>query len=440
MARDLEREPERRPATASDGEAPAVAEAPGAGVSRRTLLGSGFALAASAGLLEAGGAPADALPDARAGSLQRASAHTLFRLPQDHKWHAGGIYATGQLEEWYYWTGFLTDAATKEQFGLFYNLFHEGSAPGKVGYRVWFALYNLDKNQFFWTVQNMAVPLAAHRPPKSTSRNDFQYTAHTANTLFRTTYRAKPDIWALRFKSVALNAGKPHIGMNLKLRTHTPYGYLPLTPYGVENENAPWTGKPNPTTMRALSYYYGAPKTHAAGTVTIGGKTHHLTGSLWMEHQWGNFSIANQPWTAAYIWSAIQFNNGSIFTFRQWYDQDLKPLLNLGRHSYSTPNNQTTYGFGKSVEFTPLKTWHSPVSGRNFPAWGRLTTEFGTWYYSPMFPNYELPFGYPPYGTSQKDIWEAPCRIHTGSIDGPVVGRAYLELPNILTASFPQLP
>ena len=57
-----------------------------------------------------------------------------------------------------------------------------------------------------------------------------------------------------------------------------------------------------------------------------------------------------------------------------------------------------------------------------------------------MFPNYELPFGYPPYGTSQKDIWEAPCRIHTGSIDGPVVGRAYLELPNILTASFPQLP
>src|SRR5690242_15822031 len=146
MARDLEREPERRPATASDGEAPAVAEAPGAGVSRRTLLGSGFALAASAGLLEAGGARADALPDARAGSLQRASAHTLFRLPQDHKWHAGGIYATGQLEEWYYWTGFLTDAATKEQFGLFYNLFHEGSAPGKVGYRVWFALYNLDKN------------------------------------------------------------------------------------------------------------------------------------------------------------------------------------------------------------------------------------------------------------------------------------------------------
>ena len=29
--------------------------------------------------------------------------------------------------------------------------------------------------------------------------------------------------------------------------------------------------------------------------------------------------------------------------------------------------------------------------------------------------------------------------IHTGSVDGPVVGKAYLELPNGLTKTFPVL-
>ena len=123
----------------------------------------------------------------------------------------------------------------------------------------------------------------------------------------------------------------------------------------------------------------------------------------------GNFRITEMPWATNYIWSALQFDDGSIFTFRQWYDQSNQPLLNLGRHSYSTPNNPTTYGFGQSVVFTPLKTWTSPVSNRNFPVYASVSSEFGTWYYSPVYPDYEMPFGYPPYGTSGLDIWEAPC-------------------------------
>jgi len=48
--------------------------------------------------------------------------------------------------------------------------------------------------------------------------------------------------------------------------------------------------------MSSLSYYYGAPKTAANGTVAIGNQTHRLQGSLWMEHQWGNFRITEMPW------------------------------------------------------------------------------------------------------------------------------------------------
>jgi hypothetical protein len=70
----------------------------------------------------------------------------------------------------------------------------------------------------------------------------------------------------------------------------------------------------------------------------------------------------------AYIYSPLQFDDGSIFTFRQWYNQNGQPLLNLNRYSYSTP-----------------------------------------------------------------------VLVHTGSLTGPVAGKAFLELPSQLTATFPSI-
>ena len=39
--------------------------------------------------------------------------------------------------------------------------------------------------------------------------------------------------------------------------------------------------------MYSLSYYYTGPMTKSKATVTIGGKTRHLTGTIWFEHQRG---------------------------------------------------------------------------------------------------------------------------------------------------------
>ncbi|MEK6439589.1 lipocalin family protein [Pseudonocardia sp. T1-2H] len=417
--------------------APAAVGGTGMVASRRAVLGAGLALAATA-CTPASTAPASTAPPGSGPmGLQTGSAQRLYTLPADHQWHGGGIYDTGLLEEWFYWTGFLTDVDTQEQFGLFYNLFHEGDGPGKYSHRLWFSLDSLNNDSIVWATPDMTSFTAA-AAPQSTSPNDFLYSAQGTDTTYETLYRAEPDTWSLKFHGAAANVPQP-VDMAMELHTTTPYGYMPLTPYGVENENMPWTGQTDPTTMSSLSYYYGAPKTAANGAVKIGNQMHRLQGSLWMEHQWGNFRITEMPWAANYIWSGLQFDDGSIFTFRQWYGQNNQPLLNLGRHSYSTPNNQTTYGFGQSVVFTPLKTWTSPVSKRNFPVYASVSSEFGTWYYSPVFPDYEMPFGYPPYGTSDLDIWEAPCLVHTGSLDGPVVGKAYLELPNILTKTFPVL-
>ena len=434
MTRDQERDQPQAPGApdAEDTEAGA-----GAGhLRRRAVLGGGLALAGAGPLAALTASAAQAAPTPASGGrsrIQTRSAHSVYTLPEDHQWHGGGIYETGFLQEWHYWTGFFTDIDTHEQFGIFYNLFYNANGPGKFAVSVFFSLLSLDHDDIVWTVQPITSPLTATAPPGSTSPSDFLYAGNSANTRYQTIYRADPDTWSLRFHSIAGNVPQT-IDLSLDLHPRTPYGYFPITQFGMENENQPFNGAPaDPTTMYSVSYYYGGPKTDTAGTVTIGNKVHRLKGSLWFEHQWGNFLFSVMPWAGTYIWSALQFDDGSIFTFRQWYDQHDKPLLNLNRYSYSTPDNHTTYGFGEAFEYTPLKTWHSPVTGHNYPNYGRLMTPFGTWYYSPVFQNYEIPAG-------ASSIWEAPVLVHTGSLTGPVVGKAFLELPGTLTATFPPIP
>jgi len=38
-------------------------------------------------------------------------------------------------------------------------------------------------------------------------------------------------------------------------------------------------------------------------------QVHRLKGSLWFEHQWGNFLFSAMPWAGTYIWSALQFDD-----------------------------------------------------------------------------------------------------------------------------------
>ena len=144
---------------------------------RRAVLGSGLAAVATAGLMEgAFASPASAHPGGHghSGALQRLSGHALYHLPEDHKWHTGGIFDSGQVQEWHYWTGFFTDDDTGEEFGIFYNITNNPSAPG--GPSVWqqgvsFSFGDFAKQKLIWSHQPTDVgSLEARRPRHSTSR------------------------------------------------------------------------------------------------------------------------------------------------------------------------------------------------------------------------------------------------------------------------------
>ena len=255
--------------------------------SRRAVLGAGLALAATActapSNAPASNAPASntaastAPPGSEAGTLQEVSGHALYLLPQDHKWHTGGIFDSGQVQEWHYWTGFFTDDATGEQFGIFYNITNNPSAPG--GPSLWqqgvsFSFGDFAKQELIWSHQLTAVgSLQATLPPDSTSPDDFQYNAKGENVEFTTVYRAEPDTWNFHFTGVAASNGNPPIVMDIVNTAQSPYGYMPVGLGGFENQNIPWNGQNlDPTTLYSLSYYYTGPISSSKGTVTIGGQ------------------------------------------------------------------------------------------------------------------------------------------------------------------------
>ena len=57
-----------------------------------------------------------------------------------------------------------------------------------------------------------------------------------------------------------------------------------------------------------------------------------------------------------------------------------------------------------------------------------------------MFDDQETPLGCPPYGTGNIDLREGACWIRNGSVAGPIIGKAFLELPDHVTATYPLLP
>ena len=50
-----------------------------------------------------------------------------------------------------------------------------------------------------------------------------------------------------------------------------------------------------------------------------------------------------------------------------------------------------------------------------------------------------MPRGFKPYGEGGSTLFEGPVWIRRDSLEGPIIGRAYLELPNDLTKVFPEM-
>src|SRR5207302_7197825 len=69
--------------------------------------------------------------------------------------------------------------------------------------------------------------------------------------------------------------------------------------------------------LGGTSYYYSLPNLRTAGTLTVNGQTQHVTGTSWLDRQWGNWD-----WTQVHLWTwmALQLGNGESLNLWDLFD------------------------------------------------------------------------------------------------------------------------
>jgi hypothetical protein len=146
----------------------------------------------------------------------------------------------------------------------------------------------------------------------STAPADFQYELRNDEWAIDERYSADQERWIFRIKSS--NPNDPWCDLGIRLGAP---GFIPRTPTGMEQEGFGDECRYSPQTMDGLSDYYIAPNMPFTGKTGFNGQTAEVTGSVWLEHQWGSIRNMNQQ-NCRWRWFSFRFNDGRMMAFRHW--------------------------------------------------------------------------------------------------------------------------
>lgn len=280
------------------------------------------------------------VPAASQGFLL-ADAPRPFSFPEDHGQHPG--FQT----EWWYYTGHLRTASGRT-FGMQVTFFRRGLVPAsETRTSVWatedvylahFCISDLEAGKFY-QAERLARG-AAHLAGASTDSHD----------LFLLDWRVTPIAGGVR-----MQLADPAGPQSLDLEVMEPATAV------LHGDSPGWSFKGGP---QQASYYYSYPRMSARGTLQAGEERHEVSGTLWMDHEWGSNQLASdqQGWD----WFALQLDDGSAVMLFQ-----IRPATPGGRTVYSgtripVSGEPKTLG-AADFTLTPRDWWTSPVSGGKYP-------------------------------------------------------------------------
>lgn len=175
------------------------------------------------------------------------------------------------------------------------------------------------------------------------------------------------------------------------------------------------------------TWYYSLTKLEVNGTLEFDGRTELITGSAWMDHQWGPFMVS--PITIgktfeSYEWFCLQLDDGSEIMISNVYDRNnnLPRTEAYGHVERIIQNGEAFHTVNR--EFLRTNYWQDPVSGHYMsmgwklvvPEWNLNLTLMPTFYDQMV----KFPFN--------GDFWEGSLLID-GEIAGKKVhGKGFGEL------------
>jgi predicted secreted hydrolase len=166
---------------------------------------------------------------------------------------------------------------------------------------------------------------------------------------------------------------------------------------------------------KGVSHYYSIPRLVTEGILTLKGKDYLVSGTSWMDHQWGSW-VWGQPY--GWDWWGLNLDNGLdmiIYSFRNkdYTSQGTTAIVRYPDGSQFTTNR---------VILKKLKWWSSPDTGIRYPLeWSLEVLDLeATFVLSPTFPSQEM--------TTKIKYWEGGCLVE-GEIRGQrLKGKGYMEL------------
>ncbi|MBV9581000.1 MAG: hypothetical protein JO057_20665 [Chloroflexi bacterium] len=344
----------------------------GTGRRGRRTGGPALALACLVVLIVGCASPPAALPEAPLPSPTPA-APVVF--PRDAGPHDA-------LTEWWYYTGHLT-ASDGHAYGFEFVIFQVRRQDEPTGYLAHVAVSDIDGQTFSHQAKFTQSPVAL------------------------TDFPLDVDGWTLDHQgsvdtiqaALAPGAGVASaFELRLSLQDEKPPalhhgGYISYPQFGG-------------------SYYYS--RTRLAVSGTLGDSP--VSGTAWMDHQWGNFVI---PTTGGWDWYSLQFDDNTemmLYVLRSATGETTAVYGSLVQ-----ADGQVQDLASGQVTSTPVGSWTSPHTGAVYPSGWQLTLADGSHILvSPQLEDQELWF---PETPGLLQYWEGAV-----SISGDRHGQGYVEL------------
>ena len=332
---------------------------------------------------------------AACGGSAAPAAHTasqpLVSLPADEAPHDVAI-------EWWYFNGLLTDDRGKE-YSYHYVTFQGPSAGTAVPHLLQASLGDHTAGEHLTGEQVLLGALDENAAGIDVSVNGWEMKGD--GKVYSLAFRLAE--YSLDLKAVSTRPPVLHQGV----------GLVSLGPAGD-------------------TFYYSRTRLDVTGTVAIAGEQRPVTGSAWMDHQWGEVVGQRVGWD----WVSLQLDDGSdVMAVQVWDPLDRTPFANYGTLVTATGPPLTQ----DDVSITSRETWTSLASGITYPSGWSLTVPSLdlSLELAPVLINSEFSGSrYTPAA-----YWEGEVRA-TGTHQGRrVEGRGFVELvgydPRQLELNFP---
>lgn len=294
------------------------------------------------------------------------------------------------LTEWWYYTGHLSTTDGK-RYGFEFVIFQSVRGLNPVAYAAHLAITDHQARRF-----------------------SFDHRTQVGSQIGKTDgVNLNVDGWTMRGASGSdrLQAEMPGYAIDLQLTAqkpaalHNKIGYISFGPAGD-------------------SYYYSRTRLAVSGTLRVGDAASPVTGTAWMDHQWGDFISAGGGWD----WFAVQLDDGSEVTLSRVRDDAGQPVLAYGMEV--APDGTTRHLEATDFQMEATGRWQSPRTGAVYPSgWQvqvrpagqgdplRLTLE-------PVLLDQELDTR----TTTGVVYWEGEVAVRGNRAGHPVSGDGYVEL------------